>query len=153
MTEPLLLSIDQGTQSVRAMVFDLQGNLLAKSQVEIEPYFSREPGWAEQDCDYFWEHLCQACQQLWQQAPELKPRLIAAALTTQRASVVCLDSNRQPLRPAIIWLDRRRARRCRRWRSRRRAPVWGTTRRPIWRWSGRPGPHRCPAAGGNRTST
>ena len=44
-----LLAIDNGTQSVRALLFDLRGNLLAKSQVHIEPYFARHPGWAEQN--------------------------------------------------------------------------------------------------------
>lgn len=43
-----LLAIDNGTQSVRALLFDLQGNLIAKSRVPIEPYFSTEPGYAEQ---------------------------------------------------------------------------------------------------------
>ena len=62
----LILAIDNGTQSVRALVFDLRGNLLAKSQVVIEPYFSRQPGWAEQDPEYFWQKLCEACQGLWE---------------------------------------------------------------------------------------
>lgn len=108
MNEPLLLAIDQGTQSVRAMVFDTKGTLLAKSQVEIEAYFSRQPGWAEQDCDYFWQQLAQACQRLWQAHPHLRAQVVAASLTCQRASVVCLDQAMQPVRPAIIWLDRRR---------------------------------------------
>lgn len=107
---PLLLAIDQGTQSVRAMLFDLAGNLVARSQVQIEPYFSAQPGFAEQHCDYFWQALCRACQQLWSTHGSLRCRIAAAALTTQRASVVCLDENRQPLRPAVIWLDQRRTR-------------------------------------------
>ena len=53
----LVLAIDNGTQSVRALVFDLRGNLLAKSQVVIEPYFSRQPGWAEQHPDTWWQNL------------------------------------------------------------------------------------------------
>lgn len=108
MSGDLLLAIDQGTQSVRAMLFDLHGELVARHQVHIEPYRSEQPGWAEQDCDYFWQHLCQACQGLWLEYPELKSRVVAASLTTQRASVVCLGKDYQPLRPAIIWLDQRR---------------------------------------------
>ena len=108
MSGPLILAIDQGTQSVRAMLFDLEGHLHCKSQVHIEPYFSDRPGQAEQHCDYFWENLCQACQELWAQPGADKSRVVAAALTTQRASVVCLDAKLQPLRPAIIWLDQRR---------------------------------------------
>ena len=37
---PYLLAIDNGTQSVRALLFDVQGNLAAKSQVFLQPYFS-----------------------------------------------------------------------------------------------------------------
>jgi len=41
----LILAIDCGTQSVRALIFDLQGQLLQKSRVPIEPYFSTAPAW------------------------------------------------------------------------------------------------------------
>ena len=54
MKEKYFLSIDNGTQSVRAIVFDMNGQLIAKSKVEIEPYFSSQKGWAEQHADYFW---------------------------------------------------------------------------------------------------
>ncbi|HZJ95716.1 MAG TPA: FGGY family carbohydrate kinase [Thiopseudomonas sp.] len=52
-----VLSIDNGTQSVRAMLFDTLGNLFAMSRVEIEPYFSTEPDWAEQEADYYWQKV------------------------------------------------------------------------------------------------
>ena len=73
-----LLAIDNGTQSVRAMVFDQNGQLVAKSKVDIEPYFSTQPGWAEQHANYFWDALCRACQALW---PE---RIVGAAATTPK---------------------------------------------------------------------
>ena len=65
MTKDLLLAIDYGTQSVRALVFDLEGNLVAKSRVIVQPYFSEQPGWAEQHPEYFWQKFCEACQGLW----------------------------------------------------------------------------------------
>ncbi len=107
----LLLAIDQGTQSVRAMIFDLRGELIAKSQVHIVPYYSRQPGWAEQDCDYYWANLSKACQNLWRAHPDLRARVAAMSVTTQRAVAVCLDENNTPLRPAIGWLDQRRTNR------------------------------------------
>jgi sugar (pentulose or hexulose) kinase len=110
MTPDLLLAIDQGTQSVRAMLFDRAGELVAKSQIHIEPYFSNHPGEAEQSGDYFWQQLANACQQLWRDHGELKVRVAAVSLTCQRASVLCLDEHFKPLRPAIIWLDQRRTR-------------------------------------------
>ncbi|NMC47027.1 MAG: carbohydrate kinase [Chloroflexi bacterium] len=108
MAADLLLTIDNGTQSVRALVFDLAGNLLAKSKVEIEPYKSPENGWAEQDPDYFWKSLCEACHKLWAENKIDKKAIAGLAVTTQRSTVINLDKQGNPLRPAIIWLDQRR---------------------------------------------
>lgn len=104
-----ILAIDNGTQSVRALLFDLEGNLVAKSLVPLEAYFSRKPGWAEQQAEYYWESLCQACQQLWQGMDLPKEAIAGVALTTQRTTMVNVDADGQPLRPAIVWLDQRRA--------------------------------------------
>ena len=53
----LLLAIDNGTQSLKALIFDLQGRLLAKESIEFIPYFSKKPTWAEQDPEVFWKAL------------------------------------------------------------------------------------------------
>ncbi|MGQ9841058.1 MAG: FGGY-family carbohydrate kinase [Anaerolineae bacterium] len=114
MNKDLILAIDSGTQSVRALVFDLQGNLLAKARVPVTPYVSPQPGWAENDPDMYWDALCQACQSLWRQAEAtgkpagLRGRVAGVALTTQRSTVINVDGAGRPLRPAIVWLDQRR---------------------------------------------
>ena len=66
-TKDLLLAIDNGTQSVKALVFDSEGRLMAKEQVPLRPYVAQHPGWAEQDPEVFWQSLVQACQGLWRQ--------------------------------------------------------------------------------------
>ncbi len=104
-----LLAIDCGTQSIRALVFDPKGNLLAKSRVLIEPYYSTAPGLAEQDPRVFWDALCQACQEIWKNGAIIKDSIAAVSLTTQRSTVVNVDKDGQPLRPAIVWLDQRHA--------------------------------------------
>lgn len=103
----LLLSIDNGTQSLKALIFDLEGELVAKEQIIFEPYYSKNPGWAEQDPDVFWKSLCRACQGLWKQG-EYKDRIAGVSLTTQRSTVINVDKNGRPLRPAMIWLDQRK---------------------------------------------
>lgn len=104
-----LLAIDNGTQSIRALLFDLQGNLLAKGKVELEAYYSTQPGWAEQDPEYYWASLGQACEQLWQQI-NIDRRLIkGVSLTTQRGTLINVDEQGTPLRPAMLWLDQRQA--------------------------------------------
>jgi len=111
--EDLILTIDNGTQSIRALIFDLKGNLLAKSKVEFDPYFSNQPGWAEQNVTQFWLNLAKCCQQLWLQTEVIEKkyhkRIKAVSLTTQRGSVINLDRNHEPLRPCILWLDQRLA--------------------------------------------
>jgi sugar (pentulose or hexulose) kinase len=104
-----VLSIDCGTQSVRAMLFDAQGNLLGIERVPVEPYYSIKPGWAEQDPLVFWDALCKACQGLWKKPKVKKESIAAVALTSQRSTVVNVDAHGNALRPAISWLDRRRA--------------------------------------------
>lgn len=108
MSADQLLAIDNGTQSVRALLFDLRGNLLAKSRVVIEPYFSTEPGWAEQDPDLYWRAVCEACQKLWTMKGVDKKAIAGIALTTQRSTLINVDEKGVPLRPAIHWLDQRR---------------------------------------------
>ena len=105
----LLLAIDHGTQSARAIVFDLEGNPVARSKVPIQPYVSTQPGWAEQDGEVYWRAVCDACQALWQEPGDLRARVCAVALTTQRGTILALDEHGTPLRPAITWLDQREA--------------------------------------------
>jgi sugar (pentulose or hexulose) kinase len=107
-TKDLILAIDNGTQSLKALIFDLEGQLLFKEMVPFTPYFSDQPGWAEQDPAVFWQALCQACQMLWQRKEVDKNRIAGVALTTQRATVVNVDQKGNPLRPAILWLDQRK---------------------------------------------
>ena len=104
----LVLAVDFGTQSVKALIFNQLGQIVARHDVSIQPYFSSKPGWAEQDPDIFWQSFCQACQGVMQKDPLVQDRLAGLALTTQRGTVINLDRYGHPLRPAIVWLDQRK---------------------------------------------
>ena len=104
-----LLAIDNGTQSIKALVFRIDGQLVAKESLALDPYYSKQPGWAEQDPEVFWRSLCQVCQKLWKNKNVDKNRIAGMALTTQRGTVINVDSSGKPLRPAIVWLDQRKA--------------------------------------------
>lgn len=108
--EDTILSIDCGTQSLRTHIFDLLGNLLATEKIEYTPYFSINPGWAEQDCEVFWDSVCTGCKKLKQKHPDFFSKISGVGVTAQRATMICCDGNGIPLRPAITWLDQRKAR-------------------------------------------
>ena len=103
-----MLAIDNGTQSVRATIIDAQGNLVDMARIILDPYYSVKPGWAEQDPEYFWRQLCCVCNKLWNETTVPKEAIKGVSLTTQRATVVNIDREGKPLRPAIVWLDQRR---------------------------------------------
>lgn len=108
--ERIVLVFDVGTQSSRALLINQFGNILAKSQKKYEhPYFSNHIDYAEQDADFYYQKICEASMELSQAYPLLFQKIEAISLTTIRDTVVCVDSEGKPLRPAILWLDKRRA--------------------------------------------
>jgi sugar (pentulose or hexulose) kinase len=104
-----VLAIDAGTQSIRVALIDFKGNILKICKTEIEPYFSVNPGWAEQHPEYFWKVLGKTSKKLLQNLPVDKESIKGVTLTSQRNTMINLDKDGKPLRPAIIWLDRRKA--------------------------------------------
>ena len=104
----LILAIDFGTQSVRALAYKQSGECLAKHQLPIDQYQHPEPGWTEHDVAGFWTLLTSSCRGLWAQGVD-PVEIAAVVVTTQRATVINLDETGRPLRPAIIWTDQRRA--------------------------------------------
>ena len=104
-----ILVIDAGTQSIRAALTDLAGTIRAIEKTPIEPYFSVQPGWAEQDPEYYWDVLCRTCKKLLKKMASALPGIQGVTFTSQRSTVINLDKNGKPLRPAIVWLDQRKA--------------------------------------------
>jgi sugar (pentulose or hexulose) kinase len=108
MTADRVLAIDAGTQSVRAIVFDRGGQMLARAQVPLAPPFDApQPGWAEIDPARYWQALAEGCRLLCERGDLQPGRIAALTLTTQRGTVVCSDEAGTPLRPAIVWPDQR----------------------------------------------
>jgi xylulokinase len=102
----LLLGIDIGTTGVKAALFNAEGHLLAAHSVEHTTHHLR-PGWVEQHPDDWWAGLCAATQHVLQAVPEAAARVAGLAVSSQAPSLIALDAEGQPLRPALIWMDRR----------------------------------------------
>jgi sugar (pentulose or hexulose) kinase len=103
-----ILAIDVGTQSVRALVFDVGGALVASTRIAVEPYVAPQPGWAEQDPELYWRTLGEACRRVIADPAAHREAIRGLTITTQRGTVVVTDAAGDPLRPAIVWLDQRR---------------------------------------------
>jgi sugar (pentulose or hexulose) kinase len=109
--DELLLALDCGTQSVRALLIDLHGNVLAKARHPFTDYFALHDGWHEHDPEGFWQAAADTCRRLLHERPEAAARIRGMAVTAQRGTLVPVDETGRPLRAFITWLDQRRARR------------------------------------------
>lgn len=110
MNDALALVFDVGTQSVRAMLFDAAGHIVRSAQdIYEQPYYSRNPNWAEQRPDFYFEHICIVSQRLKDQSPEDFARAASVAVTVFRDTTVCMGKDGRPLRDCILWMDQRRA--------------------------------------------
>ena len=109
MTDEHILAIDNGTQSVRALLFDLRGNLVAKAKAPLDAYVSLHPGWSEHDPEGYWQAVCIACRRLWAESAISPHSLKGVAVTAQRGTVINLDRKGRALRPAMTWLDQRQS--------------------------------------------
>ena len=110
MSNPLVLTIDFGTQSLRVGLVNKQGEIVALEKAKYEPaYHSPKPGYAEQDPEFYFENLCACTKRIVKNNEKLIDDVIGISMAVFRDSVVAVDKNGKPLRPAILWLDERRA--------------------------------------------
>ena len=110
MEKKLILTIDFGTQSVRAALFDKNGNIVGISKIPYaNPYFSLKKGYAEQDPKFYLDCLKKATNELTNKYKDELKYIKGVTLTCFRDTAVLLDKDYNVLRPAILWLDQRRA--------------------------------------------
>lgn len=105
----LFFVVDIGTQSIRCSLVDVFGNIIAIVKTPIIPYYATHPGWAEQDPDYYWKTISATSRKILNSNKKSKSAIQGVVITTQRATMVNVDKNGKPLRPAIVWLDQRKA--------------------------------------------
>ncbi|MBB3872672.1 glycerol kinase [Brevundimonas mediterranea] len=107
----LILAIDQGTTSTRAIAFEIRDQglrPLAVSQIELAQHFPQS-GWVEHDASEIWSAVLQTCREVVQKAGGVD-RFAAVGLTNQRETAVMWDAETgAPLHRAIVWQDRRTA--------------------------------------------
>ena len=104
--EALLLGVDVGTTGAKAALFDLNGRLESMGQAEYEVQHIR-PAWVEQRPEDWWQAVGVAVRQALQGVAYGPERVAAMAVSSQAPSLIALGQSGKPLRPALIWMDRR----------------------------------------------
>ena len=111
-TPSLLLALDQGTTSSRAILFNRDLEVVASAQQEF-PQLYPQPGWVEHDPEVLWQSQRNALLAVLKQAGCTPKAVAALAVTNQRETVVVWNRRTgKPIHNAIVWQCRRSADRC-----------------------------------------
>lgn len=104
-----ILSIDQGTTSTRAMIFDADMHVVAMSQQEFQQHYPRS-GWVEHDPEDLWRTTLDTCRDALAQANLRATDVAGIGITNQRETTVVWDKTTgKAIYNAIVWQDRRTA--------------------------------------------
>ena len=107
-----ILSLDQGTTSSRAIIFDKKGNTVATAQKEFTQIFP-QPGWVEHDANEIWSTQLGVATEAVLKAGLTIHDVAAIGITNQRETTVVWDRDTSlPVYNAIVWQDRRTADYC-----------------------------------------
>lgn len=107
-----VLSIDQGTTSSRAILFDQALRVVAVGQEEFAQHFPNS-GWVEHDPEDLWSSTAAVCRSALERAGALPEQIAAIGVTNQRETTVVWDRDTgKAIYNAIVWQDRRTAEFC-----------------------------------------
>ena len=114
-----IVAIDQGTTSSRAILFDTQGKLLFKSQLEFKQYFPKN-GWVEHNPEEIWNKTKKVLINVINKSKKLKGNILTIGITNQRETTILWDRRTgKAIYNAIVWQDRRTADFCKKYRSKK----------------------------------
>lgn len=112
MEEKLILALDQGTTSSRAVVFNHSGEIVEVSQKPFEQIFP-QPGWVEHDPNEIWSSQISVAAEVIAKTGISGKEIAAIGITNQReTTVVWNKETSEPIYNAIVWQDRRTSKYC-----------------------------------------
>ncbi|HYF92426.1 MAG TPA: FGGY-family carbohydrate kinase [Symbiobacteriaceae bacterium] len=105
-----LLGVDIGTTALKSVLFDFHGRRLWQADAE---YPTRHPatGWAEQDPDDWWRAFCHTMRRMTGDIGKVA-NIVAIGVSSQAPTMLPVDRSLKPVRPALIWMDRRSESQC-----------------------------------------
>lgn len=109
MSEKYILSLDQGTTSSRAILFNHRGEIVETAQQEFEQFFPK-PGWVEHDANEIWTSILACIAGVLRKADVAPWQVAGIGITNQRETTVVWDKNTgKPIYKAIVWQSRQTA--------------------------------------------
>lgn len=110
-----ILTIDQGTTSTRAIIFDKYSNIIASSQIEIE-IFCPKNGWVEQNPEEIYESVVTTIKNVIRKSKVAISNIKCIGITNQRETTIMWDKNTgKPVYHAIVWQSRQSQNICEEW--------------------------------------
>jgi ribulokinase len=110
---PFVIGVDFGTESARVGIFTISGQAVVFASQEYPLYHPR-PGWAEQKPQDWWAAFVLALRKALRTSGVRREEIVGIGADCTSCTVLLLDENCSPLRPAIIWMDVRAADQARR---------------------------------------
>ena len=112
-----IVAIDQGTTSSRAVLFNIAGKVIFKSQLEFKQYFPQN-GWVEHDPEEIWRTTKKVLLNVIKKSKKFKGQILTIGITNQRETTVLWNRiTGKPVYNAIVWQDRRTADFCNKFKS------------------------------------
>jgi len=106
LTGPFVIGCDVGSQGTNTALYDVNGALVASAYEGYDVSFP-QPGWAEQDPRAWTRALHNTISKVLQSVTQGPSAVKAISFGSQLDGMVVCDANGQPLRNAMIWMDRR----------------------------------------------
>lgn len=107
--EKYIMSLDQGTTSSRAILFNKQGEIVYTAQREFPQYFPR-PGWVEQNANEIWSSILAVIASCLAESGVKPSQIEGIGITNQRETAVVWDKDTGvPIYNAVVWQSRQTA--------------------------------------------
>ena len=112
-----IIAIDQGTTSTRAVLFDVGGKLIFKSQLEIKQLYPKN-GWVEHRPEEIWNKTKNVLVDVINKSKKLRGSVLTIGITNQRETTILWDRvSGKSIYNAIVWQDRRTSDFCKNYRT------------------------------------
>ncbi len=127
-----IVSIDQGTTSSRAILFNIKGKPVYSSQKEFTQYFPKS-GWVEHNPEEIWNTTKKTLKDVINKAKRLKGNILTIGITNQRETTILWDKKTgKTIYNAIVWQDRRQAEFCKKLKKQNKETIiYNKTGLPI----------------------